>query len=361
MPAPTPAQRGLLRRLRTSNATGEREERRRRRQRQRRRQRRRQRASPFRGLRGLGTDFTAPAIASQTPTGGLCGASTGTRTRPSVRHGAVGESTATTVTLDRGWGWGPFRRLPPGVWGRSPQRDWLRPLPFQLATPSSPCPFSLRLPAALALSACGDRWRVRALFDAVEDPSWPDDIHGDAAPSRRTVAERAGAIGAPAPDRAGGGQGARVDTARGDRDDAGGQAHHAHRMEALGPRAVAELAVPALPAPALDPARLGDGAGMAPSGGDGTNARCRGPKRRRRRTPALQPMTRPTPWTTCGGEVRSIGGAEETRRASPRTGRAARSARAARRSGAARASSPPGRARGARRAGFSGTSRRARA
>ena len=41
-------------------------------------------------------------------------------------------------------------------------------------------------------------------------PSWPDDIHGDAAPSRRTVAERAGAIGAPAPDRAGGGERARV-------------------------------------------------------------------------------------------------------------------------------------------------------
>ena len=159
-----------------SNATGEREERqrqrprprqrrrrrRRRRQRQRRRQRRqrrqRRRASPLRLLRGLGTDFAAPAIASERPTGGQCGASTGTRTRPSARNGSAGDSTATTVTLDRGGGWGPVRR---GLGGEAPNvtgcghalsgRDDQQPLPCQLATTSSPYPARSRLPAALAL------------------------------------------------------------------------------------------------------------------------------------------------------------------------------------------------------------------
>ena len=66
--------------------------------------------APLRVLRGLGTDSTALASAFEAPTGGQCGASTGTRTRPSVRNGAAGDSTETTATLDRGWGWGPVRR-----------------------------------------------------------------------------------------------------------------------------------------------------------------------------------------------------------------------------------------------------------
>ena len=79
---------------------------------------------PLRVLRGLGTDSTAPAIASERLTGGQCGASTGTRTRPSVRHGAVGDSTATSGTLDRGGGWGPLRR---GFGGEAPNVTRVNP------------------------------------------------------------------------------------------------------------------------------------------------------------------------------------------------------------------------------------------
>ena len=75
-----------------------------------------------------------------------------------------GDSTATSGTLDRGWGWGPVRRgfggEAPNVTGCShalPGCDDQQPLHCQPTMTSSPHASRLRLPAALTLPACEDQ------------------------------------------------------------------------------------------------------------------------------------------------------------------------------------------------------------
>src|SRR4051812_43315733 len=79
------------------------------------------------------------------------------------------------------------------------------------------------------------------------------DVDRDEALGRRAVADLAEAVDPPAPDPAARGEGARVALAGRHGDDARRQAHDVDRDVALGRRAIAELAI-IVAAPALDPA-----------------------------------------------------------------------------------------------------------
>jgi hypothetical protein len=133
-----------------------------------------------------------------------------------------------------------------------------------------------RLPSwRLAILHQGARKRHAACVpfrrDASRCSSKPSDGDGDGTIGGGAVAELAELVVPPAQHRAGGGEGARVVQARGDGTDAGGQALHADGDVAGHRGVVAELAVAVVP-PADDGAGGGDGARVVQARGDREDA-----------------------------------------------------------------------------------------
>ena len=106
--------------------------------------------------------------------------------------------------------------------------------------------------------------------DGADPAGQAADVHWGQAVGRAAVAELAIEVPAPALDPAAGGEGAGVSLARGNGADPAGQAADVHWGQAVGRAAVTESADD-VQAPALDPASGGEGAGVGVARSEGAD------------------------------------------------------------------------------------------